>query len=114
MRGGLCLIKNDAHIVTMMVIRKVKTLSIIMDHNNFLEGIRTSSAGVDACHGMSELDRVDRLKADARSSGVTQTHRPIRHDSFIYQIWGTDWTARGHREYLLIGRWAWLVSVTLY
>jgi hypothetical protein len=37
MRDGLCLIENNGDIVAMMAaVRDVKTLSIMVDHNNFL------------------------------------------------------------------------------
>jgi hypothetical protein len=43
MRDGLCLIENDAHIVAMLtVVREVKTLPIMVDHNNFLQGLRSN------------------------------------------------------------------------
>jgi hypothetical protein len=42
MRDGLYLIQNDGDIVAMMVdVRDVKILSIMVDHNNFLQGLRT-------------------------------------------------------------------------
>jgi hypothetical protein len=42
MRDGLFLIQNDGDIVAMMVdVRDVKILSIMVDHNNFLQGLKT-------------------------------------------------------------------------
>ncbi|KAM0863573.1 hypothetical protein ACQ4PT_044516 [Festuca glaucescens] len=42
MRDGLCLVENDGDIVAMMAaVRDVKTLSILVAHNNFLQGLRT-------------------------------------------------------------------------
>jgi hypothetical protein len=41
MRDGLCLIDNDGDILAMMAaVREVKTLLVMVDHNNFLQGLR--------------------------------------------------------------------------
>ena len=38
---GLCLIENDAHIVAMMsAVREHKTLTVLVDHSNFLQDLR--------------------------------------------------------------------------
>ncbi|KAK1698672.1 hypothetical protein QYE76_015369 [Lolium multiflorum] len=85
MRDGLCLIENDGDILAMMAaVREVKTLSVMVDHNNFLQGLRTDvvvpiprkyTAGGEETEQEKEKEIVDEepLSSACLSSGEAQS-----------------------------------------
>ncbi|KAK1678411.1 hypothetical protein QYE76_039259 [Lolium multiflorum] len=83
MRDGLCLIENDGAILAMMAsVREVKTLSVMVDHNNFLQGLRTGvvvpiprkyTAGGDETEQEKEIVDEEPLSSACLSSGDLQS-----------------------------------------
>ncbi|KAK1667945.1 hypothetical protein QYE76_056104 [Lolium multiflorum] len=83
MRDGLCLIENDGDILAMMAaLREVKTLSVMVDHNNFLQGLRTDvvvpiprkyTAGGEETEQEKEIVDEEPLSSACLSSGEPQS-----------------------------------------